>query len=121
MDHIFSIRSPVGGPFGGFLVLAAGNSAAVNTGGGGYLSELRFSLDRCPGVGLLDHRFFFFFLRENWHNGGESRVSSQRGRTKLKRQTSKAINTIVSLQLQKKGTREAGERQQLQRAWLRVF
>ena len=38
-----------------FCVLATVSSAAMNT---GYmcLSELEFSLDICPGVGLVDHK-----------------------------------------------------------------
>ena len=36
-------------------VLATVSSAAMNT-GYTYLSELEFSLNICPGVGLVDHK-----------------------------------------------------------------
>ena len=48
------LHSSVGGYLGHFHVLAIVNSAAVNT-GVRYLFRSCFSLDICPGVGLLDH------------------------------------------------------------------
>jgi len=55
MYHIFFIHSSVRGHLGYFHVLDVVNGAAVNLGGAWYLFELQFSLDICPGVGLLDH------------------------------------------------------------------
>lgn len=44
----------VGGQLGRFHLLPVVDSAAVNI--GVHISfELWFSLDRCPGIGLLDH------------------------------------------------------------------
>ena len=54
MYYIFFICSSVDGHLGCFYVLATVNSAAVNI--GVHVSfELWLSLDRCSGVGLLDH------------------------------------------------------------------
>ena len=52
MYHIFFIHSSVDGHLGCFHVLAIVNRAAL---GCMYRFELRFSLDICPGVGLLNH------------------------------------------------------------------
>ena len=54
MCHIF-IHSSVDGYLGCFHVLVIVNSAAMNTGGCMYLFKLEFSMDICPGVGVLDH------------------------------------------------------------------
>ena len=45
----------------GFYVLAIVNNAAMNI-GCMYLFQLRFSLDICPGVGLLDHIVVLFLV-----------------------------------------------------------
>ena len=52
MYHIIFIHSSVDGHLGCFHVLAIVKSAVVNI-GGIYLFKLWFSLDRCPGEGLL--------------------------------------------------------------------
>ena len=64
MYRIFFIHSCVGGRLCGLHVLALVNSAAVNM-GCMYFVRLWFSLDRCPGLGLLDHisNSIFSFLR----------------------------------------------------------
>ena len=52
MYHIFFIHSSVDGHLGYFHVLAIVNSVAVNAGVHVFY-ELWFSLDICPGMGLL--------------------------------------------------------------------
>ena len=54
MYHIFFIHASVDGHLGCFHVLAIVNSAAVNTEVHVFF-KVWFSLDICPGVGLLDH------------------------------------------------------------------
>ena len=58
MYHIFFIRYSVDGHLGCLLVLANVNSAAVNT--GVHIPFQWFFLDRCPGLGLLDHMVALF-------------------------------------------------------------
>ena len=61
MYHIFFIHFSMDGHLGCFHVLAIANSASLNIG-----VHLWFSLDRCPGVGLLGHVvvLFLVFLRK---------------------------------------------------------
>ena len=54
MYHIFFIHSSTDGHLGCFHVLPIVNSAAIAL-GFTYHFELWFSLDICPGLGLLDH------------------------------------------------------------------
>ena len=61
MYHIFFIYSPVNGHLGYFHVLAVVNSAAMNM-GCMYLFDPCFSLDVCPGLGLLDHTVAVFLV-----------------------------------------------------------
>ena len=55
MYHIFFIHSSIDEHLGSFYVLAIINCAAVSIGVHMYLFKLEFSLDICPGLGLLDH------------------------------------------------------------------
>ena len=59
MHHTVFICSSVDGRLHCFHVLAVVNSAAVNTGVHVSL-QTRFSLDMCPGVGLLGHMVALF-------------------------------------------------------------
>ena len=52
--HIFFTHSSVNGHLHCFHVLTFINNAAINIGVAIHL-ELQFPLDRCPGMGLLDH------------------------------------------------------------------
>ena len=61
MYHIFFIHSSVDGHLGGFHVLAAVNSAAVNIGVHVFF-EIWFSLGICPGVGLQNHMVALFLV-----------------------------------------------------------
>ena len=61
MYHIFFIHSSVDGHLGCIHVLTIVNSAAVNI-MCMYLFELLFSLDICPGVGLLGHMVALFLV-----------------------------------------------------------
>ena len=61
MYHIIFIHLSVDGHLGYFHVLGIVNSAAVNI--GVHLSfKLWFSLDVCPGVGLMDHMVALFLI-----------------------------------------------------------
>ena len=68
--HIF-IHSSVDGHLGCLHVLAILSSAALNF-GCMYLFKLRFSLDICPGVGLLGHMFLNMKLHSDLHSGSTS-------------------------------------------------
>ena len=57
MYHIF-IHSSDYGYLGCFHVLAIVNSAAISI----WVCESQFSLDRCPGVGLLDYMVILFLV-----------------------------------------------------------
>jgi len=61
MYLIFFIHSPVEGHLGYFYVLAVVNSAAMDM-GHMYLFDPCFSLDICPGLGLLDHMVAVFLV-----------------------------------------------------------
>ena len=61
MYHIFFIHSSVDGYLRCFHVLAIVN-VLLWTLGCLYLFELWFSLDICPGVGLLDHVVFLYLV-----------------------------------------------------------
>ena len=59
--YLFFTHSSVDGHLGCFHVLAAVNSAAVNT--GAHVSfQIWFLLGVCPGVGLLDHMVVLFLF-----------------------------------------------------------
>ena len=62
MYHIFFIHSSVDRHLRCFCVLAIVNSAAMNTLGVLCLFELWFSLDICPGVGLLDYTVVIYLV-----------------------------------------------------------
>ena len=62
MYHIFLIHSSVDGHLSCFHVLAVVYSATLED---MYLFESWFSLDRCPGVGLLDRMQFYFEFSED--------------------------------------------------------
>ena len=61
MYQIF-IHSSVDGHLGCFHALAIVNSAAVNIGVHISFQIMFFSVDRCPGVGLLDHMIDIFLV-----------------------------------------------------------
>ena len=58
MYHIFFIHLSVNGHLCCFNVMAIVNSAAVNI----WVFKLAFSLDICPGMGLLDHTVALFLV-----------------------------------------------------------
>ena len=60
MYQIFLIYLSVDGHLSCLHLLAIVSSAAMNIGEGTYLSELEFSLDICPGVGLMDQAATLF-------------------------------------------------------------
>ena len=59
MYHIFFAHSSVDGHLGCFCILAIVNSAAVNI-EFFFFPNHGFSLNRCAGVGLLDHMVVLF-------------------------------------------------------------
>ena len=62
MYHIFLIHSSVDGQIlGCFYVLAIVTSATMNIGVHVYFS-VKFCLDICPGVGLLDHMVVIYLV-----------------------------------------------------------
>ena len=61
MYHIFIIHFSVVGHLGCFCVLAIVTSAAMNIGVHVYF-KLWFSLDRCPGLELLDCVIVLFLV-----------------------------------------------------------
>ena len=79
MSHTFFINSSIDGHLGYFHVLAIAKSSAVNI-GCMYLLELWFSLDSCPGVGLLDHMvplyLFLTYLHTVFHNDSPAYIST---------------------------------------------
>ena len=58
MYHIFLIHSSVNGHLNCFHVLATVNCAAMNIGAYVSFQKLCFSLDICPGVGLLNYMVY---------------------------------------------------------------
>ena len=63
MYHIFLIQSSVSGHLGSFHILAVVNSAAVNIGVHVSFQSIVFVwIDRCSGVGLLDHKITLFLV-----------------------------------------------------------
>ena len=62
MYHISFMYSSVDGHLGCFHILTIVNSATMNFRVHAYLLELWFSLDICPGVGLLGYMVVLFLV-----------------------------------------------------------